>query len=77
PAELQAQFDTSFLLELPNYSDKEVVNKIQELSSQLAKLSLRDRLSRLRDQLPQTQAESRDKLKRQINDVLVRLRRYN
>ncbi|NMC36680.1 DNA primase, partial [Candidatus Beckwithbacteria bacterium] len=47
PAELQAQFDTSFLLELPNYSDKEVVNKIQELSSQLAKLSLRDRLSRL------------------------------
>jgi DNA primase len=77
PPELQEQFDTSYLKEIENMDKNELEKKCSLLCSEIAKISLRDKLSQLRNELAATDEEKKSVLEHQINDVLVRLRSYN
>ncbi len=75
--ELQAQFDSCFLQEVEKQSLKQAQEKVLALGFQLAKMTLRDRLGELRNQLKSSSPENLDKIKRKMNNILKRLRRYN
>ncbi len=77
PPELQQQFDDCFLREPEVYTDKQVTERFEEIISEVAKLTLRDRLSQLRHRLAQVQPDQRGHIEHQINDVLVRFRSYS
>jgi DNA primase len=75
--ELQSQFDDSFLLETEELETDKVNAKIEQILGSIAKIWLRDRLGKLRSELNQADNNSREEIKHQVNETLVRLRRYN
>lgn len=77
PPELQEQFDASFLRELEDLDEKELKIKFTNLISEVAKLALRDKLTELRNRVNSASREEQEKLKHQINEVLVLFRSYN
>lgn len=73
PSELQSTFDHSYLLEVEQLEPDKVPAKINNLISELAKLNLRDKLSKLRKQLNTSSSQD---LRQELNQVIIKLHHY-
>jgi DNA primase len=75
--QLQNQFDLSFLKEEEDLDSTHTKSLFTSLTQEIAKISLRDKLSQLRQALSKVESQQ-DKatLEQQINDVLLQFRSY-
>lgn len=77
PSELQPQFDQSYLMPEEILDKTKLDKKFISLISEIAKISLRDKLSQLRNSLSNKENSNNQETKQQINNVLLQLRSYN